>query len=156
DAELALDLELDRQPVAVPAGLARDEVAAHRPVAREDVLKDAREHVVGARPPVRGRWPLVENEPLPAFALAYRLVEDIALTPALEDPLFEVGKRLGGVDGLVGGHEARCYETASAGCRCGWPSTRARRWRTAPVGMSPSEGTLWLPETGIAPRYSYS
>ena len=49
DAELLLDRDLDRQAVAVPAALALDVVAAHRLVAREDVLEDAREHVVGAR-----------------------------------------------------------------------------------------------------------
>ena len=49
DPELLLDLELDRQPVAVPARLARDVVAAHRLVARVDVLERAREHVVRAR-----------------------------------------------------------------------------------------------------------
>src|SRR4051812_24314472 len=109
-----------------------------------------------ARSPVRRRRTLVEHEALRALAAAHRLVEDVALAPALEDPLLELGKRLRGVDGLVGGHEARCYETACVICPCGRPSTRARSWRTAPLGRSPSEGTLWLPETGIAPRYSYS
>ena len=47
DPELALDLELDRQPVAVPAGLARHVVTAHRLVARVDVLEHPREHVAG-------------------------------------------------------------------------------------------------------------
>ena len=54
DPELLLDLELDRQPVAVPAGLARHAVAGHRPVARVDVLEDpARGR--GAMP--AARWP---------------------------------------------------------------------------------------------------
>ena len=46
EAELLLDLELDRQAVAVPAALARHEVAAHRLEAREHVLEDAAEDVV--------------------------------------------------------------------------------------------------------------
>ena len=54
EAELLLDGDLDRQAVAVPAGLAGDVVALHRPVAREDVLE--------RRAPRRGgcracRWP---------------------------------------------------------------------------------------------------
>ena len=68
DPELALDLELDRQPVAVPARLARHPVAAHRLVARVDVLEDAREDVVGAGPAVGGRRPLVEAPDLGAPA----------------------------------------------------------------------------------------
>ena len=46
DAELALDLELHGQPVAVPARLPGNPVAAHSPVARIDVLEDPGEHVV--------------------------------------------------------------------------------------------------------------
>ncbi len=60
DPELLLDLELDREAVAVPAGLAGYVVAAHRAVARVDVLERAREDVVGAGLAVRGRRPVVE------------------------------------------------------------------------------------------------
>ncbi len=60
EAELGLERELDRQPVAVPAALALDEVPAHRAVAREDVLEHARQHVVEAGRAVRGRRALVE------------------------------------------------------------------------------------------------
>ncbi len=55
DAEAALDLELDGQAVRVPAGLARHAVAAHRLVAREEVLEDARDDVVRAGPAVGRR-----------------------------------------------------------------------------------------------------
>ena len=58
--ELGLDGQLDRQAVAVPAALALDVVAAHRPVAGEDVLEDAAQDVVGAGGAVGGRRPLVE------------------------------------------------------------------------------------------------
>ena len=61
EAELLLDGELDRQAVAVPAGLARDVVALHRLEAREDVLEDPRLDVVGARHAVGGRRALVED-----------------------------------------------------------------------------------------------
>jgi len=41
DTEAALDLELDGKAVGVPARLARHAIAAHRLVAREEVLEDA-------------------------------------------------------------------------------------------------------------------
>ena len=107
EAELLLDLELDRQAVAVPAALAVHVVAAHRPVAREDVLEHAREHVVGAGTAVRGRRTLVEDVRLGALAAADRLAEDVALAPALEHPLLELGEGLRGIDWLVAGHGGR-------------------------------------------------
>ena len=55
EAELLLDRQLDRQAVAVPAGLAGHVVAAHGAEAREDVLEDAGLDVVGAGHAVRGR-----------------------------------------------------------------------------------------------------
>ena len=122
EAELLLDLELDRQAVAVPARLARDEVAAHRLVAREHVLEDARQDVVGAGAPVgRGRA-LVEDERLRALAAAHRLVEDVALAPALEHALLEIGKCLRGVDGAVASHGVRFYEWA-------WPPPGGKTFR---------------------------
>ena len=48
-ADLLLDLELDRQAVAVPAALPRHEVAGHRLEPRVDVLERARLDVVHAR-----------------------------------------------------------------------------------------------------------
>ena len=67
EAELALDGELDRQAVAVPAGLARDVAALHGLEAREDVLEDPRLDVVGAGHAVGGRRALVEH---PGVAVA--------------------------------------------------------------------------------------
>ena len=46
EAELLLDGDLDAEAVAVPAALALAAIAAHRLVARVDVLEDARQHVV--------------------------------------------------------------------------------------------------------------
>ncbi len=92
DPELLFDLELDREPVAVPAGLARDPVAAHRAVAGVDVLEDAGEDVVGAGPAVGGRRALVEAPDLGSLAVGQRAVEDVALGPAREDPLLELGE----------------------------------------------------------------
>jgi hypothetical protein len=101
DAQLLLDGDLHRQAVAVPAALALDQVALHRLVARVDVLEDAGEDVVGPRPAVRGRRALVEDPRLAALTVADRLAEHVALAPAAEDLLLEVGEGLLGVDGAV-------------------------------------------------------
>ena len=102
--ELALDLQLDREAVAVPARLAGDEMPAHGLVAGEHVLEHAREDVVRAGPAVgRGRA-LVEDERRAALAPADRLVEDVAFAPALEYELLELGERLRRIDGTVRAH----------------------------------------------------
>ncbi len=93
DPELVLHGDLDRQAVAVPAALALGVEAAHRLVAREDVLEDARQHVVRTGAAVGGRRPLVEDIRRRALAAAHRLPVDVALAPALEDLLLEGGKR---------------------------------------------------------------
>jgi hypothetical protein len=106
-ADLLLDLDLDREAVAVVAALALDVVPAHGLVAGEDVLEHAREHVVRERRPVdRGR-PLVEDEAVGTLAAAQRLGEDVALAPALEHRLFEARERRIGLDRTVGRHELR-------------------------------------------------
>ncbi|CAM5252016.1 hypothetical protein SXANM310S_03927 [Streptomyces xanthochromogenes] len=61
EAQLLLDRELDRQTMAVPAGLAGHVVALHRAEAGEDVLEDAGLDVVGAGDPRGGGRALVED-----------------------------------------------------------------------------------------------
>ena len=107
EAELLLDGDLDRQTVAVPAALALDVAPAHRLVAREDVLERAGEDVVGAGPPVGGRRALVEHVRLGALAAAHRLAEDVALAPALEHLLLELGEVGLGGKRTERGHGAR-------------------------------------------------
>jgi hypothetical protein len=104
EAELLLDRDLDGQPVAVPAALALHEAAAHRLVAREDVLEHARHHVVGAGAPVGGRRALVEDPRLSTLAAAHRLAEDVALAPALEHLLLQGGEVRGLGEWAVGRH----------------------------------------------------
>jgi hypothetical protein len=89
DSEAALDLELDGQAVRVPAGLARHAVAAHRLVARKEVLEDARDDVVRAGQPVgRGRT-LVEHVHRGVVAPHEALLEDAVLFPEREDARIE-------------------------------------------------------------------
>ena len=105
DPKLLLDLELDRQPVAVPARLARHPVAAHRAVARVDVLEDPREDVVRAGLAVGRRRPLVEAPDLGPLAVVERALEHVALAPARQHPLLQLGEGLLRVDGAEAGHE---------------------------------------------------
>jgi hypothetical protein len=108
DPELLLDGDLDGQAVGVPAALALDLVAAHRLVARVDVLEDAREDVVDARLAVGGRRALPEDPRLGALAGGGRLVEHVALAPAREDLLLELGEGLLRVDRTARHLEADC------------------------------------------------
>jgi len=129
DAELLLDLELDRQAVAVPARLARHPVAAHRSVAGVDVLEDAGENVVGAGAAVcRGR-PLVEAPDFRTLALLERALEDIALAPALEHPLLQLGEALFGIYGSKAGHEQVILGASTLPGACpSMTSTERSRW----------------------------
>src|SRR5690606_40995547 len=61
EAELLLHRDLDREAVAVPAGLARHVVAPHGLVAGEDVLEDARLDVVDPGHAVRRGRALIED-----------------------------------------------------------------------------------------------
>ncbi len=103
EAELGLDRELDREPVAVPASLALDVVAAHRLVPREDVLEHSTQDVVRAGRSVRGRRALVEGPLRSALPAADRLGEHVALAPALEHAQLDVGERRVWIDGPVRG-----------------------------------------------------
>ena len=127
DAELLLDGDLDRQPVAVPAALALDVVAAHRLEARVDVLEDAGQDVVGAGPAVGGRRTLVEDPRLRPLTAAQRLGEDVPLAPALEDGLLHLGQRGGRVHRLgKRGHRGHSGNPRGAG-RAGAAGALRRR-----------------------------
>ncbi len=96
DVQLLLDLDLDGQPVRVPARLAGDVVAAHGLEAGEHVLDRAREHVAVVGHAVGGGRALVEHERAPGRAGgaglgAQGLVEDAVLLPEGED-----GRLVGG------------------------------------------------------------
>ena len=63
DAQLFADLDLDRQAVRVPAGLALAAVAAHGAVAGEQVFDGPGEAVAGMRHAVGRRRAFVKDEP---------------------------------------------------------------------------------------------
>jgi len=87
EPQLLFDLELDRQAVRVPAGLAQDVFALHRLIARDHVLERARLDVADVRLAVRGRRAVVERERLGALAQLDRLLEDLPVVPELDDLL---------------------------------------------------------------------
>ena len=90
DAELLLDLMLDRQAVGVPSRLARAVVALHVLETGEDVLERAGEDVMDPRTPVRGRRPFVPAVQGAALAAPLRLVEHVVLAPRGEHLLLDL------------------------------------------------------------------
>ncbi len=104
DPQFLLHPDLHRQAVAVPAALALHLIAAHRLVARVDVLEHARQHVVRARAPVGGGGSLIEHPRLRSLAQAHGLREDVALAPALQDLQLQRGQILARVH-LAGGQQ---------------------------------------------------
>lgn len=104
EAQLLLDGQLDRQAVAVPAGLAGDVVALHGPEAREDVLEDAGLDVVGAGHAVGGRRALVEDPLGTTLGLLQAAPEHLLVLPEAEDLVLERGQVDLRGDGVVAGH----------------------------------------------------
>ena len=85
EPELLFDEKLNRQPMAIPAGLAGDMKALHGSVPREDVLKDPGFDMVGARSAICGRWALVEDPGGSALTLGYRGGKDTLTLPHLQN-----------------------------------------------------------------------
>ena len=82
EAEALLDLDLHRQPVGVPAGLAGHVVALHGAEAGEEVLGHPRRDVADVGHVVGGRRAFVEDELAPGGGLGHGLLEDLAFGPA--------------------------------------------------------------------------
>ena len=91
------DLDLHRQAVGVPAGLALHAVAAHGLVAAEAVLDGARQHVVHAGAAVgRGR-PFIKGEAGRVGPVGELGREDLLTLPVVEDAALELrGGEVGG------------------------------------------------------------
>ena len=89
-ADLLLDLDLDGQAVAIPAALARHEVAGHRLEARVHVLERPRLDVMDPGFAVRGRGALVEDPERIVLPQLDAAGEHVGLAPELEDALLEL------------------------------------------------------------------
>ena len=101
EAELLLDLDLDRQSVRVPAALARHAPTGHRAKARVEVLHHPGDDVADVRHVVRGRRPLVEGELLFAALVASlkRGFEHPLATPELQRLALELGEGIAAGNG---------------------------------------------------------
>src|SRR6185436_8985801 len=86
DAELLLHLDLDRQAVRVPTGLAQHVEPLLRAMPGEQVLDRARKHVMDTGLAVRGRWTLEEDEAPGGVARFQRALEE-PLGPPLRQQL---------------------------------------------------------------------
>src|ERR1051325_8724613 len=84
DAELFLDLDLDRQTVRVPPRLASDAIPLHRAMTAEEILDRAGEDVMDAGAAIRRRRPLEEDPWLSALVLLQRLMEQVLCLPPRE------------------------------------------------------------------------
>ena len=117
EPELLLDLDLDRQAVAVPAALAGHVLAPHRVEAGIEVLEEAGPHMVDPGSAVRGGRTLVEHPFRGARPAAQRLAEHVLLAPTRQHRLFErdeVERRINRVEhggnvtgGPLGGSRSR-------------------------------------------------
>ncbi len=85
-AILFLDLPLDRQPVAVPAGDVVGVVAGHLTRAVDHILEDFVQRGADVQMPVRVRRAIVQNEHRPALRGRAQLAPQIHRLPAGEDP----------------------------------------------------------------------
>ena len=95
---------------------------------------------MGAGAAVGGRRALVEAPDLGALAVGERAVEDVALAPALEDPLLELGEGLLRVDGAEAGH---AREQAILGAARAQPSCQRCTLRPMSVYRPATERWRW-------------
>ncbi len=99
--EVALDRDLDGRVVAVAGAATVDLPAAHRRVAREDIGEDPRCELVVRRRARRG-GALPDDAHRRTLTAPPRLAREIALAPAREHALLEVGWRIFGAGHVAG------------------------------------------------------
>ena len=90
--QLFANLDLDRQPVGVPAGLPLAAVTPHRAVARKQVFDGPGEAMPGMRHSVGGRRAFVKDKRRGAFAPLERFLVDAALAPKPADAALKLGE----------------------------------------------------------------
>src|SRR5437773_4546532 len=91
-ADLALHLELDRQPVAVPPRHVGGEAPAHRAVLHNEVLQDLVERVADVDVAVGVRRPVVQDEAGTTGVGLEQLLVESQLGPAPEDLRLALGE----------------------------------------------------------------
>jgi hypothetical protein len=108
-----LDLDLDGQAVAVPAGLALDAEAPHRLVAAHDVLHRPGQDVPGMGHAVRGRRAFEEDEVGLACTDLDAALERLVLLPEADDAALELVGAVGLVVGQSGSLKTRAVKNRS-------------------------------------------
>ncbi len=92
EAELLFDLDLDRQAVGIPAGLAFDAVALHGAQAADGVLDGAGDDMVNAGPSIGGRGAFEKDEGFVFVAFGDAALENMVLVPPGQNCFFDLGK----------------------------------------------------------------
>ena len=83
ESQSLLDLELNRQAMRIPAGLAQNILALHGLIARQQILDDTREHMADMRLAIRRRRTIVKRKGIISLTLINRLLRDIMFLPEL-------------------------------------------------------------------------
>jgi hypothetical protein len=130
---------LDREPMAVPAGLARYVESLHGLEPGEDVLEYPGLDVMHPGHAVRGRRPLVEGPERAALSGLQRPLEELPVLPAGQHLMLHGGQvdgrgQVGEVARAVCLRGAACVRVvrgrhdwwSSCGALPGWPSARSR------------------------------
>jgi len=131
DAELLLDLHLDREPVRVPPESALDPVSPHRPITGDHVLDHAGQQVA-VMGTARGEGRAVVEYVFPiGRAAANRFGERIGFTPQGKHRLFQAGDVDRRVDPLESGLVGQCsqvFRVVGPGIVGSRPPCDVERW----------------------------
>ena len=92
DANRLLDLQLDGQPMCVPARLAEHLAPLHRLIARQHILDDTRQNVPDMRAAVRRRRAVVKRERITALSLVNGTLCNMILAPKIRNGFLARGK----------------------------------------------------------------
>ena len=92
DADRLLDLQLDGQPMRVPARLAEHLAPLHRLIARQHILDDTRQNVPDMRASIRRRRAVVERERIAALTLVNGTLCNMILAPKIRNGFLARGK----------------------------------------------------------------
>ncbi len=93
-AQLFLDLYLNRQSMSIPSGLSVDLVSSHGLVPAHYVLECPGEDMVNARPAICSRRAFIKDPPRAALSQRNTLVGDVVFAPILKYRLFSIVNRL--------------------------------------------------------------
>ena len=104
DAQFFADLDLDGQPVRVPAGLPVAAVSPHGLVAGKQVLDSPSKAMARVRQAVGRRRAFVEDIRRGVGPGVQRFVVDLPIFPEADQRLFQLGKRNGAFNGAKHGY----------------------------------------------------